>query len=462
MDFLKPTYFFRIDDVTPGMNWDNFLRLEKIFDTYDIKPIIGVVPNNKDKKLDQYHQIEDFWWKIRDLHQKWWIIAQHGYEHVYTNQNSGILKINNYSEFAWLPHDKQYEKISAGKKIMESELWFSPKWWMAPAHSFDEITCQVLRELWFEYITDGIAVFPFEKYWLKWLPQQIWKPRKRLFWTWTICLHPNRYDDRFINEIEKFCSQSNWNQWSIQNITFSNWKFQCFLSKIIYSTGFYFSVYTYKFYKKLASLCKFPRLKVKELEKYGWWKSFMVGLFLHGLYIALMAKFRFEPWHTSPIYWRPYALWILRKNFIFLSSEDVRIVEIWCWIWEILKRIPTKNKEGYDISWAVIECAKFLDSSSYYTQGSFPDVEVGQQIQALITVNFIHNVPPQELKHFYFDFVKKHKVLYIIIDEIQNNFSYLYNHTSVEIIPIHFIEVTRSEAFEWGRVIKIFKNSLYE
>ncbi len=205
MDWLVPQYIFRIDDVTPEMNWENFSRIEKIFDTYWVRPIIGVVPDNQDTKLDGFGSIDDFWWKIRDLHKKWWIIAQHGYQHQYINTSSGIVGMNNYSEFAWLSYDEQYKKIQTGRQILQEKLGFVSKWWMAPAHSFDETTCKVLREIGFEYITDGIAIFPFEKYGLKWLPQQIWKPKKMLIGTWTICLHVNKYTPEFIDSIEEFC-----------------------------------------------------------------------------------------------------------------------------------------------------------------------------------------------------------------------------------------------------------------
>lgn len=207
MDYLNAKYIFRIDDITPGMNWENFSRIEKIFDMVNIKPIIGVVPDNQDIKLNWFGSIDDFWWKIKELHEKWWIIAQHGYQHIYTNDNPGLLDINKYSEFAGLPYDKQYEKILAGKLIMEKELGFVSKWWMAPAHSFDEVTCKVLKELGFEYITDGVGIFPFEKFWLKWLPQQIWKPKKQIFWIWTVCLHLNSYSIDFLNLIDDFCKK---------------------------------------------------------------------------------------------------------------------------------------------------------------------------------------------------------------------------------------------------------------
>lgn len=38
----------RMDDITPDMNWDNFLALKALFDKYHICPLIGVVPDNRD------------------------------------------------------------------------------------------------------------------------------------------------------------------------------------------------------------------------------------------------------------------------------------------------------------------------------------------------------------------------------------------------------------------------------
>lgn len=208
MDKIKLWYFFRIDDITPWMNWENLNIIENIFEKYEVKPIIWVVPDNKDLKLDWYWKIDNFWWKIKQLQKKWWIIAQHWFEHKYETKNSWIIWLNDYSEFAGLSYDEQFEKISNWKKILENNLWIEIKWWMAPAHSFDEITCKILNKLWFEYITDWISLFPFEKYSLKWLPQQIWKPKKKWFWIWTICLHVNKYDKKILDEIEVFCKEN--------------------------------------------------------------------------------------------------------------------------------------------------------------------------------------------------------------------------------------------------------------
>ena len=204
MTKTKLWYIFRLDDISPGMNRNNFEKIEKIFDQYWIKPIIWVVPDNQDPHLDQRDKIDDFWWKIKALQSKWWIIAQHGYQHLYKTKDSGIIWLNNRSEFAGLSYNEQYEMIKKGQEILKQKLWQKSKRWMAPAHSFDTTTLKVLRELWFEYITDGIALYPFTKNELRWLPQQIWKPMKKRVWIWTICLHINSYDQKFIDTIESF------------------------------------------------------------------------------------------------------------------------------------------------------------------------------------------------------------------------------------------------------------------
>ena len=41
----------RMDDITPDMDWEKFLAFKEILDTFGIKPLIGVVPDNRDENL---------------------------------------------------------------------------------------------------------------------------------------------------------------------------------------------------------------------------------------------------------------------------------------------------------------------------------------------------------------------------------------------------------------------------
>lgn len=251
MGEIKRSYLFRIDDITPWMNRDNFDRVEKIFDSYWIKPIIGVVPDNRDPKLDIFPHIDKFWKKIISLHEKGRIIAQHWYQHKYITKNSGIIWLNNYSEFAWLSYNDQKIKIQQGKLILEKNIWITIKWWMAPAHSFDKNTCKVLKDIGFEYITDWIAMYPFSKYGLKWLPQQIWKPQKKCFWIRTVCLHINNYDDRFMDNIEKFCQKNH--ELIIKDLSKLNYKNSIMkhIWNYLFKILFWSKIYLYKIKIKL-------------------------------------------------------------------------------------------------------------------------------------------------------------------------------------------------------------------
>ena len=68
----------RMDDITPDMNWDNFLALKALFDRYHICPLIGVVPDNRDDGLRIMEPREDFWEYLKELQGEGWMIAQHG------------------------------------------------------------------------------------------------------------------------------------------------------------------------------------------------------------------------------------------------------------------------------------------------------------------------------------------------------------------------------------------------
>ena len=44
-------YLLRFDDIAPNMNWRLFYKIKELLIKYKIKPILGVIPNNKDKEL---------------------------------------------------------------------------------------------------------------------------------------------------------------------------------------------------------------------------------------------------------------------------------------------------------------------------------------------------------------------------------------------------------------------------
>jgi hypothetical protein len=54
---LKSQYtglLIRIDDVAENMNWSLMNKCEILFDQYKIKPLLGIIPFNKDNELYVY------------------------------------------------------------------------------------------------------------------------------------------------------------------------------------------------------------------------------------------------------------------------------------------------------------------------------------------------------------------------------------------------------------------------
>lgn len=191
-----------MDDICPQMDYDRFMRFKRLFDKYDIKPIIGVVPDNQDSKLKVNEADEDFWCMIKELHNNGWVIAQHGYQHVYTTEAKGLVALRNLSEFAGLSYEKQYSMIKKGKEIL-SEHGLEVNIFMAPGHSFDRTTLVALKDCGFKYVTDGRSNFPYEYMNLKFFPAKYAGPAliKGLN---TVYIHSNTATNELFFEIENF------------------------------------------------------------------------------------------------------------------------------------------------------------------------------------------------------------------------------------------------------------------
>ena len=56
MSFFKKNtgILIRFDDIAENMNWSLMDKCESLFEKHNIKPVVGVIPNNKDKELLSY------------------------------------------------------------------------------------------------------------------------------------------------------------------------------------------------------------------------------------------------------------------------------------------------------------------------------------------------------------------------------------------------------------------------
>lgn len=201
---------FRMDDVCPDMNYEKFARARDIFLCYHVKPILGVIPLNEDFKLKEERRkgksISDgvVWKELYQLKKEYgWNIAQHGFEHKYITREPGILNRGKKSEFAGISREIQKEKIERGKKRLLN-LGLDPVAFMAPSHSFDRNTIEVLKECGIKAVTDGAGIFPYLLDGVVFMPVPY-----SLFWNfpagmYTICLHTNTMREKDFEKLERF------------------------------------------------------------------------------------------------------------------------------------------------------------------------------------------------------------------------------------------------------------------
>lgn len=204
-------YLVRFDDICPTMNWKVWEQIETHLERCKVKPILAVVPDNQDPKLDVDVARPDFWDRVREWQARGYTIAMHGYQHRYVNRNGGLMGLTPQSEFAGLPRAEQEEKLRKGLAIF-AEQGVHADAWVAPAHSFDRTTVALLAELGVPVISDGLWPMPFtEANGITWVPQQLWSFQPMRQGLWTVCCHHNGWSqertDQFGRHLEEYASR---------------------------------------------------------------------------------------------------------------------------------------------------------------------------------------------------------------------------------------------------------------
>lgn len=195
-------FIIRLDDACPTMNEEKWTAIEKILDKYKIKPIVGVIPDNKDKEFKN-PLIDDFWSKYPLRWQKkGWIIAQHGLNHNLSN----VVR----TEFKGKSYEEQEEILKQGYHILKNN-GINPICFFAPAHTFDKATIKVCKYLgYFNFISDGYAFYPYEYKGMMFLPSVFDTPHKiSNNGIYTFIYHPNNINDGDLEYLESFISKYN-------------------------------------------------------------------------------------------------------------------------------------------------------------------------------------------------------------------------------------------------------------
>jgi predicted deacetylase len=204
-------YLFRMDDICPTMFRERFAAFESLFKANDIRPLVGIVPDNRDANLDIDSANPHFWRDMRNLTKDWgWSVSQHGDTHQYETRNGGLLNINANSEFAGLPYDVQRAKLEHGAAILKGQD-LATDIFMAPSHSYDRVTLKALIDSGFKTVTDGYSFYPYRKHGLTFVPCQSGRPREFPFGIVTIAIHANTTTDEAITSYASFIKRQKHN-----------------------------------------------------------------------------------------------------------------------------------------------------------------------------------------------------------------------------------------------------------
>lgn len=192
---MTATYLLRFDDLCPTMNWAMWREVEAIVRDAGIRPIIAVIPDNRDPSFRFETPDPGFWDRVRTWQADGWTIGLHGYQHLYVSDGRGVCGTDPRSEFAGVSRGEQERKLRAAIGVFEQNGVVVDAW-IAPNHSFDQLTVDLVRELGIGMINDGFDMWPHRD--LRgtfWVPCQLNDFVSRKNGVWTVHYHPNYWDD---------------------------------------------------------------------------------------------------------------------------------------------------------------------------------------------------------------------------------------------------------------------------
>lgn len=191
------------------MNVEKWSIIKGILDKYEVKPIVGIIPNNKDEDLlSKYNADPNFWNKARTWQSNNWIIGLHGYTHVHISNSGGISPVNFRSEFAGVRLEEQRKKIANGIRIFQ-ENGLHPDVFFATSHTFDMNTLEALRiESDIRIVSDTVANDIYKMGEFYFIPQQSGHVRKLPFKVTTFCYHPNIMNEQDFRILDSFIKKN--------------------------------------------------------------------------------------------------------------------------------------------------------------------------------------------------------------------------------------------------------------
>ena len=198
-------YLLRFDGLCPTMSRAHWARFQTLIDEFCIRPILSVIPDNRDYRLNVESPDPDFWSRMRSMEAAGSVIALHGYRHICDSDSRGLIPLHRRTEFAGISESTQREWIQRGLQILRNQ-GLNPRLWVAPRHGFDRNTLRALQKEGISYLSDGFARVPFTREGITWIPQQLWKPVNKNRGVWTICIHSNIAGNWLVDRLRVFLS----------------------------------------------------------------------------------------------------------------------------------------------------------------------------------------------------------------------------------------------------------------
>tara|TARA_B100000315_G_C14550481_1_gene575506 strand:- start:712 stop:1479 length:768 start_codon:yes stop_codon:yes gene_type:complete len=199
----------RLDDIAENMNWELMEKSESLFEKYQIKPVLGIIPNNKDGELLSYPKKDNFWEQIRNWKNKGWEITMHGYTHVYdkVSRNEDYFGYGGGSEFCGHTLEIQLSRIKSGLQKFKDEN-IKIRSFFAPNHTYDKNTFIALKNSGINEVVDGYGLMPYTENSIKFIPQLFYKVLALPFGIQTTQIHLNYWKQKDFDKFEKFIEKN--------------------------------------------------------------------------------------------------------------------------------------------------------------------------------------------------------------------------------------------------------------
>lgn len=199
----------RFDDIAPNMNWDMMEKCETLLDKFNIKPILGVIPNNQDEELKSYPLKNNFWDTVKNWQLKKWSIAMHGYAHLYDSDTNkkDYFAYGGKSEFFGHSYDNQVLKIKKGLKVF-NENNIEIKTFFAPNHTYDSNTFEALKVCGIFQVIDGYGLSAFKLDKIKFIPQLFYNLHMLPYGIQSTQIHINNWTENDYQIFNKFIEKN--------------------------------------------------------------------------------------------------------------------------------------------------------------------------------------------------------------------------------------------------------------